>query len=315
MTAVISPESKRKSSGSGRQLLSWGFAAAIVIALVWRLGTAWREVDHVSLDPLLLASASVALAVYTVMMMLTWHQLLVSVDSSVTPQESSRLYLIANLAGFLPGKVGSILAVAHYSGSSHRRQVIAGGALVVFQILNIAAAIVPVSLGMSAVTFSGIGIWKWALTAVLTLMFVSLMPRLAPSLVGGVARVFGREAPQFDLRLETAGRVWFGISVAWLTIGVSVFLFVRAMGVSISWSTLPFVEMAFAVSYVAGVLSFIAPGGLGVREGALAVLLTRIVPEPTAILISLALRLWMSVVMILTPLIILLFLRRPFSRR
>jgi uncharacterized membrane protein YbhN (UPF0104 family) len=299
------------SAGRWRGRISWAFAGAILFALIWRLSSTWREITgKVSFDLSLLAWASVALIVYSGIMMFAWHQLLASVVSSIDAKLSARLYLVANLAGYLPGKFASVLAVAHYSEQSHQGQIATGVALVVFQTLNIAAAIVPASLGLASIAVSVDPVWHWTFTIGVAVVAVWLTPILTPPIVRWVSRMVRCEPPTFNLRLWTAARLWFGMSIAWLTIGFSVFLFVHASGVPLSITDLPFVVMAFALSYVTGVLSIIAPGGLGVREGAFAVLLSTIMPSPSAILISLTLRIWMSTLMIVVPLVLLLFMRR-----
>jgi uncharacterized membrane protein YbhN (UPF0104 family) len=45
-----------------------------------------------------------------------------------------------------------------------------------------------------------------------------------------------------------------------------------------------------------GLIAVFAPAGLGVREGTLVYLLTYIVPAPIAVILSVATRLWMTLV-------------------
>ena len=49
----------------------------------------------------------------------------------------------------------------------------------------------------------------------------------------------------------------------------------------------------FALAWVIGFLSFLTPGGLGVREGLLSLLLSSYMPAPQATLIALICRVWM----------------------
>ena len=63
--------------------------------------------------------------------------------------------------------------------------------------------------------------------------------------------------------------LYFG---AWLVIGVSFWLTARSL-VTIPVHELPFYIGAFGAAWVAGLVAIYAPGGLGVREGLLVVLL------------------------------------------
>jgi uncharacterized membrane protein YbhN (UPF0104 family) len=66
--------------------------------------------------------------------------------------------------------------------------------------------------------------------------------------------------------------------------------------VSVPWSQYLSLTAAFAFSYTLGFLAIFVPGGLGVREGILILLLSHYFPLPVATLISLFSRLWMTAV-------------------
>ena len=51
----------------------------------------------------------------------------------------------------------------------------------------------------------------------------------------------------------------------------------------------------FALSHVAGIVVMFAPGGLGVREGALAVQLQKLVPGGVAGALAIGVRLWFTI--------------------
>ena len=69
----------------------------------------------------------------------------------------------------------------------------------------------------------------------------------------------------------------------------------------------------YMLSYLIGFLSFVTPGGLGVKEGALSVLLTMYIPASFAIIIALISRLWTLIPEILFLLVSLIFLRKDFK--
>ena len=57
---------------------------------------------------------------------------------------------------------------------------------------------------------------------------------------------------------------------------------------------------AYTLSWMAGFIVVIAPGGLGVREGMMSILLSPILPAPLAIAISFIARVWITVFEIIT---------------
>lgn len=56
-----------------------------------------------------------------------------------------------------------------------------------------------------------------------------------------------------------------------------------------------YVMGSFSLAYFFGLVAFFAPGGLGVREGILSLMLSAVMPLPLAIIISFAARIWWTV--------------------
>lgn len=81
----------------------------------------------------------------------------------------------------------------------------------------------------------------------------------------------------------------------YLLLGTSFLLLSRGLA-SFSWSGLPGLCGIYALSHVAGLVALIAPGGLGVREGALAVQLGRFVPAGIAEVLAIGLRVWFTLI-------------------
>ena len=78
----------------------------------------------------------------------------------------------------------------------------------------------------------------------------------------------------------------------WICQGIAFFLFVRSF-VPMAWMDVGILTACFAFAWVIGFLSFLTPGGLGVREGLLSLLLSSYMPAPQATLIALICRVWM----------------------
>ena len=78
----------------------------------------------------------------------------------------------------------------------------------------------------------------------------------------------------------------------WICQGLAFFLFVRSF-VPMVWMDAGVLTACFAFAWVIGFLSFLTPGGLGVREGLLSLLLSSYMPAPQATLIALICRAWM----------------------
>ena len=91
-------------------------------------------------------------------------------------------------------------------------------------------------------------------------------------------------------------RLWTDVIVGhillWICQGLAFFLFVRSF-VSVGWTDAVVLTACFAFAWVIGFLSFLTPGGLGIREGLLGLLLANYMPAPQATLVALLCRVWM----------------------
>jgi uncharacterized membrane protein YbhN (UPF0104 family) len=97
--------------------------------------------------------------------------------------------------------------------------------------------------------------------------------------------------------------------VSWGVYGFAFSVFVRAVVQLPGAETLPLVGM-HALAFAAGYLVVFAPAGLGAREAALTLLLSRFAPTSVAVLISVLARLWTVAAEVTTLALALLLARR-----
>jgi glycosyltransferase 2 family protein len=82
------------------------------------------------------------------------------------------------------------------------------------------------------------------------------------------------------------------ISLAfWCLLGTGFFWLVKSLE-GIGFELWPMMAAAYSLAWVAGFLVFLTPGGLGIREAAIALLLSPFLPLPVATLIALLARVW-----------------------
>ncbi|MDE0314721.1 MAG: lysylphosphatidylglycerol synthase domain-containing protein [Candidatus Poribacteria bacterium] len=95
----------------------------------------------------------------------------------------------------------------------------------------------------------------------------------------------------------------------WMCQGFAFFLFVRSL-TPVKWMLAGVLSACFAFAWFVGFLSFLTPGGLGIREGLLAILLANYMPTPQATRIALLCRVWMLAAEIALAAIAFLYNRR-----
>ena len=77
--------------------------------------------------------------------------------------------------------------------------------------------------------------------------------------------------------------------------GIGFYLFVDSV-FPVSPHQILFLTGALAFSSILGLIAIFAPSGLGVREGALVYLLSLMMPESVAVIISILTRIWMTLI-------------------
>ncbi|MCY3740945.1 MAG: hypothetical protein OXH00_07985 [Candidatus Poribacteria bacterium] len=78
----------------------------------------------------------------------------------------------------------------------------------------------------------------------------------------------------------------------WSCQGFAFYLFVRSLA-PVAWADAGILTACYAFAWIVGFLSFLTPGGLGIREGLLGLLLSSYMPVPQATLVALLCRIWM----------------------
>lgn len=90
-------------------------------------------------------------------------------------------------------------------------------------------------------------------------------------------------------------RRWLHIFVShvllWMCQGLAFALFVRSLA-PVQWADTGVIAACYAFAWIIGFLSFLTPGGLGIREGLLGLLLANYIPIQQATLAALLCRVW-----------------------
>jgi hypothetical protein len=86
---------------------------------------------------------------------------------------------------------------------------------------------------------------------------------------------------------------WFAVTMALLAVGTG--LGVRAVAGS-SPGSIAFLGLGFLLAWAASMVAFVFPSGLGLREGAFALVLARHLPGPAAVSLAAASRLLVTAV-------------------
>jgi len=201
--------------------------------------------------------------------------------------DALRIFFLANLGKYLPGKVWVILGKTYWL--SHRG-------------VGRSAAVSTVSfelgLNVAAGVFVCIPILYWLLPSHSLGARVSLAALLIPLLLwfwSPARRMLARAAPKFDVpvSVRAGGRAFLAYSCSWLILGLGFWLLVQTV-YPVPLDRFPFAVGSLGIAWLVGFLVIVAPGGFGVREGILLVLLKYWLPLEIATVVAIGSRLWMT---------------------
>lgn len=232
-----------------------------------------------SVAPGPLIAALVCAGVFWICLGLGWWQALRSVGGSLAAGAAFRVWVSSLLWRYLPGNVWHIAGRVYLGGQTGERRSAVLAASVVEQFLTLAGACLVILLCLPAWPE---GRWLAAPTALgLAGSFLLLHPATGPRALRRLGRWTGRPVTLTPPSLARLLTVLSWCATAHVGGGLSLWFVAAGLGAPADpWPVVGAGAAAWAIGY----LSLLTPGGLGVREGALAVLLAPVIGAPAAIL-------------------------------
>lgn len=288
-------------------------AGVVVVFVVRAVSANWDAIraSASSLHPdwfgMLLASACIGVG-YAVLIA-SWRLLLRRWNSPLGVLDSTRIWFVSSLGKYVPLKVWSIGAMAVLAREAGASPLAATGSAIIMQLVNIAAGFSVVALAGAGDLLANAPILRTAAWIALAATAVGLA--IGPRLLVWAVRTATRLVRQPSVEMPVISRgtlliVFVANVAAWIAYGIGFGLFWQALlgrGGGISMAALA----VYTASYLLGFLAIFAPGGIGVREAALAGLLVtlRLATPADAALLAAASRVWLTVVEVLPGLVFL----------
>ncbi|MYC78577.1 hypothetical protein F4X10_22665 [Candidatus Poribacteria bacterium] len=208
------------------------------------------------------------------------------------------IFHLANIMRYLPGRIWGVVRLLSLSPRFGLSKAATASSLTLHVGIETAiGGLIAMSLlfsdGMRQTatgvleTFSGHTLF-WVLAVIGGLTgFVFLIPKIAH-----YAKAFLKTLMPLLKTSRLWGTVVASHSLLWLCQGLAFFLFLRSIA-PVRWADVGVLTASYAFAWIVGFLSFLTPGGLGIREGLLGVLLAHYMPAKEATLVALLCRLWM----------------------
>lgn len=306
-------------SAPGQRWMRRVLQAAGLLAALWYLAhtaeTHSSELSAVPVTfrPLPFVAASLLTLATWFLLVRTWSRSLRWWGDRLPFGQAVRIWFITNLSRFVPGAIWQFAHVSAEALGARISPLAATGAILFQQLVLLGtgialalslAPVLPLAVTGSASPAATLGLASLGIAAV-----VMLLPVVAPTLERWTSRLLRREVrwPTPSHR-ELSGYV-ATLVVPWIAYGIAFWLFGLALLGDAAPGVLP-ASAAFIGSYVAGIVAVFAPGGLGVREAALVLLLSPVAGPAPALFLAIASRLWLVALEIVTALGVLAWHRQ-----
>lgn len=284
--------------GRLRSLL--GIAIAVVI-FVFLARAIWRSWATVSTYPWRFdagwLSASVVL-VWVSFFFFIWlwrFQLHILTGRLLPFLTAFRIWVLSNLGKYVPGKVWAVAGMVYMLRKENVSSSNAVSSSLLHQAYSIAASGLFAAVILGTEVFSGLTWISWIIGAAV-LVIVLYPPSFAWCVNLGL-RLFRRGPIEITISPLRALGIFTVYLLSWVVYGVSLWTMLKGLSptdIGI-WEG----SASFVAAYLIGFLAVFAPGGLGVREGILTLLLSTHMDASLAGVVAVASRLWTSVVELL----------------
>lgn len=239
--------------------------------------------------PALAGSALLVLAAYVILIQV-WRALLAGAGQHLRFWPAARIWTVSNLGKYVPGKVWQMSAMAVMARDQGVSGVAAAGSAVLSTLVTLATGFaVTMVFGADVLTDKRVAI----AAAVGLAIAIAAAPRALPLLGDLARRLTGREFTLPRLAPRALLVAVAGSTAAWILLGLGFHLLARGLGVA--GPAAPASIAAFVGSYLLGFLAVFAPGGVGVREGAMHLALRQVgVGAGEALVLVVASRVWLT---------------------
>jgi uncharacterized membrane protein YbhN (UPF0104 family) len=291
---------------------SWTVKGVIALAVLYYIRIAilanWEKVSGYGWDfnPGFMAFSVAMFFIAYAYLAWTWGKVLKYTGHEVSFGDAWDIYFIGNLGRYIPGKVWTIAGTAWAADRKGLPPVKAGTASVFAQAYSMISSLVffAVFLILRGVRTDGIRL-EWAAPFILLFVVIFMVPRNLERIINRILAAIGRENISLGLTMGKAVRIVGLYFISWLLFGAAFWLFMAAVTEDTSSSPV-LLTAVFAAAYVGGFLAVFVPGGLGVRESLMSVLLAGMVPPGVGLLVAFLMRLVVTLVEMICVALILL---------
>jgi uncharacterized membrane protein YbhN (UPF0104 family) len=265
----------------------------------WRLSTGW-----------IVASILVVFAAYAVLIE-AWRRVVLSMGERLPFFEATRIWFLASLGKYVPGKVWAIAGAAVLAQRAGVDPSVAVAGALILQALALASGATAIGLtAQEAFQAMGPGLVPFAV-AVVAASIAGIFVLGSQPLLDRINQLLPASLPRLRATSPAILAAAFGANCfAWAAYGLALVFLARGLLPDVHLSLAQAIGV-FTCSYLVGFIALFAPGGLGPRESVFLLMLAGQIGLKPAAALALASRLLLTGTEVLPAVPLLLRRRAP----
>lgn len=282
-----------------RRVLGLAFFAAVVVFFVLYLRSVdWQRLAHLHIGWEYLAAATVFAVAFRYWGIMIWRFILRDLGAERLPNFIilSNVYARAWMGRYIPGGVtwiaGKVYMASSHGISKSRLAVssLLEGGMQIIAVMVVSLLLLGFDARLNIIPVQ----YKLLMIVFAALLLVMLTPAIFNRLMRLAYFVVKKKAPHQELLINGKAvlRSFVLYAAGSFILGLAEFFVTRTIDPGLSWHDFWFVVGAFNLAGALGMIAIGVPSGIGVRDGAVLLLLSAIMPKELALAVTVSSRLW-----------------------
>lgn len=274
------------------------FVAIVAFFVLYLHGIDWQKLTHLHYGWGYLVAATVFATAFRYWGVMIWRFILTDLGAASLPnlRVMSYVYAKAWMGRYIPGTVTWIagkvyMASAH--GISKSRLAVSSlleGGMQIIAVMVVSMLLLGFDPRLDVVPFA----YKILMIIFAGVLLLMLTPAIFNRLLSLAYYVAKKREPNREMLINEKAviRSFILYALGSFVIGLSEFFISRTIDPNLPWHDFWFIVGAFNLAGALGMIAIGVPSGLGVRDGAILLLLSAILPKEIALAITVTSRLW-----------------------
>ncbi len=275
------------------KLVLFAVAAFFIVRYFWKNYDAIAATE-VQISPLPCIISLLIYMVYNINLASLWHLITVKTGAGIRYPRALSAYLTSIPGKYIPGKVFMLaLRFPEYDEQGVPLRKIS----VDFVLENVCTLLGAGFLFLVSILFFPVEV-DTIIVVIVALMMVAFFVCIHPKILNFFLRLLQKLIKKDDLQIPFGYADMLKIVLLfianWAIAGLGFYMMVDMIS-PVPASQMLYVGGVFGLSVVIGIVSLFAPSGIGVRETVMVIALTAVMPESTAVVVSVVSRVWTTV--------------------